>query len=112
MKAIYSRTSSAEPDGQSTRPAAAPKTVPRPVTYRIDWEAAKAAQHACCCPAKPWVVAIIPPAAGREHRTELLLCMHHFRVSRAALIAAGAVAFDLDGKLIEREAPPYLAAAS
>ena len=32
----------------------------------------------------------MPPAAGRPHETELLLCGHHYRVSRAALAAAHA----------------------
>jgi len=32
----------------------------------------------------------MPPTAARLHRTELLLCGHHYRVSRQALAAAGA----------------------
>lgn len=110
MRAIYSRTGSAEPENQSTVPAGAPAAVPRQVTHRIDWNAARTAERACCCPAKPRVVAIIPPASGREHRTELLLCMHHFRASMGALFATGAAALDLSGRLIAREASPYLAA--
>jgi len=67
------------------RPAARPA---------IDWRMLKTADRACCCPAKPVVVAVMPPAPGREHPTDLLLCAHHYRVSRAALDAAGAAVFD------------------
>ncbi len=48
------------------------------------------AERACCCPAKPAVVAVLPPAPGRDHETDLLLCGHHYRASRGALEAAGA----------------------
>ena len=53
---------------------------------------------------------IIPPAAGREHRTDLLLCMHHFRVSRAVLTAAGALVLGPDRELIPPDALAYLPA--
>ncbi len=39
----------------------------------------------------------MPSAAARWHPTELLLCGHHYRVSRQALAAAGATVLDLDG---------------
>jgi hypothetical protein len=45
---------------------------------------------ACCCPANPVVRVIMPATAARPHRTELLLCGHHYRVSRQALAAANA----------------------
>jgi hypothetical protein len=48
------------------------------------------AERACCCPAKPAVVAVLPPAPGRDHETDLLLCGHHYRASRDALKTAGA----------------------
>ncbi len=54
-------------------------------------ETLAAADRACCCPARPLVVAVIPPAAGRPHPTDLLLCGHHCRACRNALQAAGAV---------------------
>lgn len=47
--------------------------------------------YACCCPAKPAVRVVMPPSPSRPHSTELLLCGHHYRVSRAALAAAQAV---------------------
>jgi hypothetical protein len=46
--------------------------------------------QACCCVARAVVRVIMPPAEGRPHDTELLLCGHHYRVSRAALAAAHA----------------------
>jgi hypothetical protein len=48
------------------------------------------AERACCCPARPAVVAVLPPGPGRGHETDLLLCGHHYRESRNALAAAGA----------------------
>ena len=52
---------------------------------------------ACCCPARPVVRVIMPPTAARPHRTELLLCGHHYRVSRQALAAADATVTELPG---------------
>jgi hypothetical protein len=43
-----------------------------------------AADRACCCPAHPVVTVVMPPAPARPHPVDLLLCHHHFRVSRAA----------------------------
>jgi hypothetical protein len=56
-----------------------------------------AAESACCCPASPAVRVIMPPGPGRPHTTELLLCGHHYRVSRAALAAAKAIVRELPG---------------
>ena len=50
--------------------------------------AASPGDRACCCVARAMVRVIMPPAEGRSHETELLLCGHHYRVSRAALSAA------------------------
>jgi hypothetical protein len=50
---------------------------------------------ACCCPARPAVRVIMPPSPSRPHATELLLCGHHYLVSKAALTAAGAVVREL-----------------
>jgi hypothetical protein len=58
------------------------------------WFALRTADHACCCPAKPEIVAVMPPAPGRDHPTDLLLCAHHYRASSVALHAAGAAVFD------------------
>jgi hypothetical protein len=58
------------------------------------------AERACCCPAKPAVVAVLPPCPGRDHETDLLLCGHHYRASRDALKAAGATVVAEDGQPI------------
>ena len=46
--------------------------------------------QACCCVARAVVRVAMPPTAARLHETELLLCGHHYRVSRAVLAAAHA----------------------
>ena len=46
---------------------------------------------ACCCPARAVVQVVMPPTAARLRETDLLLCGHHYRASRDALAAAGAV---------------------
>lgn len=79
--------------------------------YRIDWDGLRHAGRACCCPAQPVVMVIIPPAPGREHRTDLLLCMHHFRVSRDALTAGGALVLGPDRELIPPDTLAYLPAS-
>jgi len=58
------------------------------------------AARACCCPARPVVTVVMPPTASRPHPVDLLLCGHHFRVSQAALRAAGAAVYDQTGLLI------------
>lgn len=60
--------------------------------------------RACCCPAPPVVTVLMPPTATRPHPVDLLLCRHHYRVSRAALTTAGAVAYDEIGALINPDA--------
>ncbi|MES9538583.1 MULTISPECIES: hypothetical protein [unclassified Actinomadura] len=68
--------------GRPGREAPAPAVVPR-LTDR-----------ACCCLAKPAVVAVLP-ITGRDHRpVDLHLCVHHYRLSRGTLDEAGAVVFD------------------
>ena len=74
--------------------------------HLIDWRVVRKAGRACCCPARPAVIAVIPPAHGRLHQTDLLLCGHHYRVSRQALIAAGAVMVDMEGVPLAPEAWP------
>ena len=53
--------------------------------------------RACCCPAQPLVRAIMPATPERAHPVDLLLCGHHYRVSRGAL-TAGARIFNLPGR--------------
>jgi hypothetical protein len=52
---------------------------------------------ACCCPSRPVVKVLMPPAADRPYRVELLLCGHHFRLSQWTLAASGAVARVMPG---------------
>ena len=59
------------------------------------------ADRSCCCPARPVVRVLIPPSAERPHPVDLLLCGHHYLTSRAALAAAGAVAYDETGAVLE-----------
>ena len=54
-----------------------------------------AEDRACCCPARPVVRVIMPPIPGRPHAVDLLLCGHHYRISRQVLAAAGATVYDL-----------------
>ena len=65
----------------------------------LDDQAAWSGPHdlgdrACCCPARPVVRVLIPPASARPHSVDLLLCGHHYRAYCAALAAAGAVIMD------------------
>jgi hypothetical protein len=53
------------------------------------------ADRACCCSARAMLQVLIPPTPARPHRTELLLCGHHYRVSRQALAAAGTTVREL-----------------
>ncbi|HET9117628.1 MAG TPA: hypothetical protein VFN75_06065 [Pseudonocardiaceae bacterium] len=66
-----------------------------------DWaEPLALAGRACCCPARPVVTVVMPPASARRHPVDLLLCGHHYRVCLAALTAAGATVYDETGALI------------
>jgi len=82
----------------------------QPGGYAIDWRSVQQTDHACCCPARPVVIVIMPPGADRQHQTELLLCGHHYRVSQQALRAAGATVLDIKGAPIaEGSRPPVRA---
>jgi hypothetical protein len=63
------------------------------------------AERACCCPARPVVRAVMPATTSRPEPVDLLLCGHHYRVGRTALLAAGAAVYDAKGVLIAG-APP------
>jgi hypothetical protein len=60
--------------------------------------------EACCCVARAVVRVVMPPTAARPHETELLLCGHHYRVSRAALAAAHAAVSELPGSADDPDA--------
>lgn len=53
--------------------------------------------RACCCAARAAVKVTMPPGPSRPHATDLFLCAHHYRVSRAALASAGARIRELPG---------------
>ena len=55
-------------------------------------------ERACCCPARPVVRVMMPATATRPEPVDLLLCGHHYRVSRQALAAVHARVEDLPGK--------------
>ena len=75
----------------SARKGGAPDdtAIPLPAAYRAD--------RSCCCPARPVMAVIMPPAPGRLDGTDLLLCGHHYRASRRALAAASAIVYELPG---------------
>jgi len=79
--------------------------------HAIDWRNARLAGRACCCPAKPAVIAVMPATASRPHPTDLLLCGHHYRASRHALDLAGARVLDLAGRPVTGDLWPARAGA-
>lgn len=112
MEATHHAPAHPDRSGAGSRAQAAVAASPartRVPAQRVDWDAVRTASRSCCCPARPAVIALMPPAAGRPHRTDLLLCMHHFRGARQALAAAGASVLDRQGKFIDPGTPAYLA---
>jgi hypothetical protein len=70
-----------------------------------------AAGEACLLrPARPAIIAVMPPTRGRNHPTDLLLCGHHYRVSGKSLAAAGATVLDLNGVPVADDSWPPAAA--
>ena len=53
-------------------------------------QASPTAGHAFCCPALPVVRVVMPATPARPHPTDLLLCGHHYRMSRRTLAAMNA----------------------
>jgi len=78
-------------------PARNRSTTMRPLDDAIPPREASAGltDRACCCAARAMVQVTVPPTAARPHRTELLLCGHHYRVSRQALAAGRATVREL-----------------
>lgn len=58
------------------------------------------AQQACCCSARPAVLALVPRPHSDGAVVELLLCARHLRRCLDGLDAAGAAVFDSRGALI------------
>jgi hypothetical protein len=67
---------------------------------RLVWDAVGPTEEACCCPAKPAYQAVLPPADGRAEPVELLLCAHHYRVSRLELGRIGGAIYDSSGRAV------------
>lgn len=53
--------------------------------------------RSCCCAARPAVIAVLPPSAGRPSETDLLFCGHHYRALLPALAAGGTMILDISG---------------
>jgi hypothetical protein len=96
----------------SSDPGPTPTPIP-PSLYELAMaqlsqaEPAWLAKPACCCPSRPWFrVLMAPPAAATgspidtEAATDLLLCAHHFRISRLRLAELGAVVYDHADELL------------
>ena len=58
-------------------------------------QAAPTAGRACRCPALPVVRVVMPATPARPHPTDLLLCGHHYRMSRHTLAAMNATVHKL-----------------
>jgi hypothetical protein len=69
------------------------------------------ADRADCCPARPMVTVVLPPAPGHPVPADLRLCGHHYRASRAALRAAGAAVYRADGRPLTPDDDPWFPAA-
>jgi len=95
---------------QTTRRSGSSETgPPESAAPLIDWHALRVADRACCCPARAAVIVVMPPTVSRLHPTDLLLCGHHYRVSRQALAAAGAAVFSRDGRPVDAGLPMWSA---
>jgi hypothetical protein len=85
------------------RRSPAGQTAGTPLEDRAAWSGPHdLGDRACCCPARPVVRVLIPPAPARPHSVDLLLCGHHYRASRAALAAAAVIMDDRrsDGTIV------------
>ena len=85
----------------------------RPADYLVDWRTSlRRADRACCCPAVPTVVVIMPSVPDRPRPVDLLLCRHHYRAHADALAAAGAAALDTCGEPLTPETLLLMQASS
>jgi hypothetical protein len=82
------RHQSARRDGGAVQPASGGLAPGSPATP---------ADRSCCCPARPVVRVIMPPTRTRPWTTDLLLCGHHYRISRGCLAAAHAAVREMPG---------------
>jgi hypothetical protein len=108
-KSLYS--SGADPETAQPEALLSERGSQPPDAHAIDWRNVRLAGRACCCSAKPAVIAVMPATASRPHPTDLLLCGHHYRVSRHALDLAGARVLDFCGRPVTGDLWPAHAGA-
>lgn len=86
--------------GRTDEPGSLPGSDwPARAFYLTDWPTLLSlAERACCCSAKPAIVAIVPPGPGRTSPSDLLLCRHHYVVSQRALVDGAAAVFGSEGE--------------
>ena len=84
-------------EGQQAAPVADGRTARLEYEPTEQWPDTVIFDRADCGPARPVVRVIIPSAQHRPYETELLLCGHHYRVSRAALARVHASVCQLPG---------------
>ena len=58
------------------------------------------ADRSCCCSAPPAFTVVMSRSTPKPHSVDLLMCGHHYRQSRVALAALGALVFASDGHLV------------
>jgi len=58
------------------------------------------ADRSCCCSAPPAFTVVVSRSLPKPHSVDLLMCGHHYRQSRVALAALGALVFASDGHLV------------
>ena len=76
-------------------------TVAEPRAGAAEGEAESIAWHrADCCVANAAFRVVLPAAGARAHRTELLLCAHHYHQSRDRLRGLGAAVYDARNSLV------------
>lgn len=76
---------------------------PRPEPAAVYQPEIRYAQRACCCPARPAVIAVMPATDGRRAPVDLLLCGHHYRQARQALAGCGATFLDTLGYPLDEQ---------
>jgi hypothetical protein len=71
--------------------SAGTSTLRRPANADAAGQQPPQPERACCCSARPTMIAMIPSGEGRPAPMDLWLCGHHYRKSQKALKAAGAM---------------------
>lgn len=82
-------------------PKPAPDSAASQYVKGVSLRTLRTADRACCCPAKPAVMALMPTDAHRARHTDLLFCAHHYRAARNGLATAGATVVDDVGRVLD-----------